>query len=169
MSCHRHQWLTLSGALVLVGCTLTPQKVSIHDPRIQPLLRAASTFNRAAYGFTPIPMTGDVFLELGPWAKYDAMLHIYGKTSRTIAFRKRANGYAWIGEQETFKGPKRYETPDGTFNEQIDLTYEIEEVAISGGPLNRLYVNYSGDDSRLSGRYPLSLDDVRPILAEWGY
>jgi hypothetical protein len=132
-------------------------------------LRAASTFNRAAYGFTPIPITGDVMLELSPWAKYDAMLHIGGKTSRTIAFRKRANGDAWIGEQEIFRGPKRYESPDGTFNEEVCLTYEIEEVSISGGPLNRLYVTYAGEGQRLAGRGVLSLDDVRPILAEWAY
>jgi hypothetical protein len=167
---YRNSWLALSGSLILVGCTFTPQTVSIHDPRVLPLLRAASTFNRAAYGFTPLPIAGDVQLELNtPWESYDAMLHIYGKTSRTIAFRKRANGYAWIGEQETFEGPKRFESPDGTFNEEIVLTYEIEPVSISGGSLDRLYVSYAGDDPRLVSRGTLTLADVRPILAEWGY
>ena len=64
------------------------------------------------------------------------MLHIVSKTYRTIAFRKDALAYRWIGEQETFSGPHKYTTVDGTFNEEIVLTYEVEH--LSGVPLNRL-------------------------------
>ncbi len=62
------------------------------------------------------------------------MLHIASRTYRTIAFRRDGQGYRWIGEQETFTGPHKYTTVDGTFNEEIVLTYEVEHV--SGPPLN---------------------------------
>ena len=42
------------------------------------------------------------------------MLHLGGKTIRTIAFRKNAAGFLWIGEQEVFEGPKMYKSVDGT-------------------------------------------------------
>ena len=93
------------------------------------------------------------------------MLHLEGRTKRTIAFRKNTSGYSWIGEQEIFQGPKMYKTVDGTFHEEVTLTLEKEHV--SGVPLNRLNVSYMGEDSRLAGRVGLSLSDVRPILKEW--
>ena len=95
------------------------------------------------------------------------MLHIYSKTSRTIAFRKASNGYRWIGDQEIFQGPKEYKTVDGTLREQVTFTYEVESV--SGFPTNRLNIAYSGQDSRLATRSSLALGDVKPILREWGY
>lgn len=95
------------------------------------------------------------------------MLHIYSKTSRTIAFRKTKDGYRWIGDQEIFEGPKEFKTPDGISHEILCLTYEIEPM--SGHALNGLTIDYAGEDPRL--RYPrkLALADVKPILKEWGY
>ncbi len=95
------------------------------------------------------------------------MLHLGGKTSRTIAFRKNTSDYFWIGEQEIFEGPKMYKSVDGTFHEEVTLTFEKEHV--SGVPLNELNVSYRGEDPRLAGRVNLSLSDVKPILKEWGY
>lgn len=95
------------------------------------------------------------------------MLHIYSRTSRTIAFRRDENGYRWIGEQEIFEGRKEYMSADGTFKEQICLNYEVEH--ISGFPLNTLSIVYSGEDKRLAARNELTLSDVLPILKEWGY
>jgi hypothetical protein len=160
-------WLTLVVALVIAGCGIFPEKAATDDPRVRPLLKAASAFDRSQYGFSPLPTSGYVHLESRPRAGYDAMLHLSGKTSRTIAFRKKADGYSWIGEQEIFQGPKEYKTVDGTFKEQISLTYEIEKV--SGYPLNRLDVTYNGEDPRLAWPRQLSLGDVKPILKEWGY
>ena len=138
------------------------------DPRIQPLLQAAASFDRTSFGFTPIPQAAQVYYESRPTEKYDAMLHIDGTTSRTIAFRKTPDGtFHWIGEQEIFQGPKQYTTVDGTFYEQICLTYDIEPV--SGYPRNELGVSYSGEDSRLQNKLKLTLDDVRPVLKEWGF
>jgi hypothetical protein len=95
------------------------------------------------------------------------MLHITTKTVRTIAFRKENGNYVWVGEQESFEGPKKYKTVDGVFNEAVVLTYETQ--SISGYPLNQLNVTYRGEDSRLAGRNNLTLAAVKPILKEWGY
>ncbi len=66
-----------------------------------------------------------------------------------------------------FVGPKIYKSVDGTFHEEVTLTFEKEHV--SGVPLSKLNVSYMGEDSRLAGRVDLSLRDVRLILKEWGY
>ena len=98
------------------------------------------------------------------------MLHVDGKTSRTIAFRRRGNSYEWIGEQETFEGPNRYDSPDGMFHEAITITFET--VPVSGAQLNRVYITYRGNDpllTELDTRQELSLDTVGPVLAKWGY
>lgn len=155
--------LTLS----VTGCHLIPRSVAMDDPRIQPLLKAAAKFDRTAYGFTPIPNNAEVRWESRPTSTYDAMLHISGKTSRTIAFRKAGSGYRWIGDQETFEGPRMYKTIDGTFHEGFTFTYEIESV--SGFPTDRLNITYSGEDSRFLDPKHLTLVDVRPVLHEWGY
>jgi hypothetical protein len=162
-------WLILVASLTLLGCGIFPEKVAIDDARVKPLLVAAAAFNRSQYGFTPLPTSGYVHLESRPRAGYDAMLHISGKTSRTITFRrdKSANGYIWIGEQEIFEGPKDYKSVDGTYKENICLTYEIEN--LSGASLNRLNITYTGDDPRLADREAITLTDLKPILKEWGY
>lgn len=158
--------LLLFLAILLVGCDRFPQKVAMSDPRIQPLLKAASSFDRDTYGFTPIPASAEVRFESHPTQRYDAMLHIESKTSRTIAFRKAGDGYKWIGEQEIFQGPKKYKTVDGTFYEQVTLTYDTE--TISGYPRNQLNVTYSGEDPRLEFPKKLTLAIVKPVLKEWG-
>jgi hypothetical protein len=84
--------------LLLTCCGLIPEKVSLDDPKVQPLLMAAAKFDRIAHGFSPIPRVGDVRLELATGRPYDAMLHIYTKTSKTIAFKKSGNEYVWIAE-----------------------------------------------------------------------
>ncbi len=159
--------LKLVLAFLVAGCGVFPENVSVSDPRVQSLLKAAAAFDRASYGFSPLPTSGRVGLESKSRSGYDAMLHLGGKTSRTIAFRKNISGYFWIGEQEILEGPKMYKTVDGTFHEHLTLTFEREHV--SGVPLNRLNVSYWGEDPRLVGRVDLSLGEVKPILTEWGY
>jgi hypothetical protein len=162
------KWLILWCSIVaLLGCDIVPRKVAIDDSRIQPLLAAAASFQRTAYGFTPIPKQALVRWESRPTTRYDAMLHIEGKTSRTISFKKEGSSYRWTGEQEIFEGPNKYKTEDGTFNEQVTLTFEIESV--SGFPLNRLNVSYRGENPRFSERSNLTLADVTPLLKQWGY
>ena len=151
---------------VVAGCGFMPKRLLLSDPRVIPMIQATTSFDRAAYGFTPIPTNGYVFLESRPTKNYDAMLHFYGDTSRTIAFRKIPSGYKWIEEQEIFTGPNLYTNVDGVFHEQICLTFGIE--SSSGYSTNKLHVEYWGDDSRLTAnRYALTLTRVRPILQEW--
>lgn len=155
---------------LLASCGRIPRTVTMNDPQVQRLVKAAQSFDRTSYGFSPIPTQADVRdvrLELGSTGRYDAMLHITTKTVRTIAFRKENGSYVWVGDQETFEGPNKYTTVDGTFNEAITLTYETQ--SISGYPLNQLNVTYRGEDARLAGRNNLTLAVVKPILKEWGY
>jgi hypothetical protein len=159
-------FLFILAIIGLIGCGFVPEKTSLTDPRVIPMIQAAATFDRATYGFTPIPTNGFVYLEGHSRAGYDAMLHFNGDTSRTIAFQKIPTGYKWIEEQEIFTGPNLYTNVDGIFHEEICLTYGIRSV--SGYSTNKLHVEYWGDDSRLaSNRYDLTLSQIKPILAEW--
>lgn len=147
--------------LLLAACGVVPEKVKADDPRLKPLFDAMAAVDRASMGFTPIPTDAELRLESRPRGGYDAMLHVDGVTSRTIAFRRTGDGYEWIGEQEIHRGPKTHTTVDGTFPETITIT--VERVPISGGTR----ITYSGEDPRLAGRGGLTLADVRPVLAEW--
>jgi hypothetical protein len=153
-----------------IGCGFIPERVSLDDPRVVQLLSALRTIDRASLGFTPIDPNAKLTLETRPRGGYDAMLHVDGKTRRTIAFRHRGDTYEWIGEQEIFEGPDEYDSADGKFHEAITITYET--VGITGVPLNRVYVDYRGNDPRLTDsatRRELSLAGVKPTLTKWGY
>src|SRR5215471_758358 len=108
----------------VASCGLIPEKVSINDPRIKPMLEAIARADRKVHGFTPVTGDATIRVELRARAGYDAMLHVDGKTSRTIAFKSVGAGYEWIGEQEIFRGPRTYKTPDGEFQETITLNYD---------------------------------------------
>jgi len=163
---HRQRsFLAAFVTLSLASCSFFPEKVSWNDTRLAPMLKAIDAVDRSSLGFTSIDRTSTVRLENRPRAGYDAMLHINGHTSRTIAFRKTPEGYKWIHEQETYSGPRTYTTVDGTFHEQIVVTYGTE--AVSGHAPNKLHVQYFGEDSRLTENRSLALEQVRPIIAEW--
>jgi hypothetical protein len=151
----------------MVACHLLPEKVTTDDPRVKAMFDAMAKVDRKALGFTPISRDASIRLEQGQRSGYDAMLHIDGKTSRTVAFRSVGSGYEWIGEQETFEGPRKYKTVDGEFQEEIVLNYD--KAPISGFPINELSVTYHGDDPALDWPVHLSLEAVRPILTRWGY
>ena len=157
---------TLISLALLAGCGFTPQKQPYADPQVQQLLRATEGASTNRFGFTPVSTNADIRLEKSSGA-YDRMLHIYGRTSRTIAFRKQGDGFTWIGEQEIYKGPKQYTTVDGTFFEEICLTYELQRVAHY--KLNQLNISYSGEDVRVAHKEDLTLQTILPILKEWGY
>lgn len=151
-------------AAFLCSCGLVPEKVRYDDPKLQPFWKALESVDRTSLGFTPISKTADIRLEHAR-RNYDAMLHIYETTSRTIAFRKVGDGYKWIHEQEGHTGPKKYKTVDGTLDEKLVITYETENV--SGVPLNEISIRYFGEDPRLSHRRDLTLDYIRPIIEQW--
>src|SRR5678816_3307218 len=136
----------------LLGCGVVPEKVSLTDPRLVPMLRAIAVVDREVLGFTPISPNSDVRLESRPRDGYDAMLHIYANTRRTIAFRKDKDGYRWIGEQEIHKGPKTYNTPDGP-SQRRDC--DFIRTGASGGDWSAVtagHVRYHGEDTRLAHR-----------------
>lgn len=99
-------------------------------------------------GFTPIARDADIRLEWARRRSYDAMLHVYGKTSRTVGSKRTNNGYEWIGEQEIFEAPRKYHSVDGTFNETITINYD--RVPISGFPINTIAVHYHGEEPELA-------------------
>lgn len=93
------------------------------------------------------------------------MLHIYGETHRTIAFKK-GDSYLWIGEPEVHYGPKNYVDANGaTFQEHLAVGYQTEPM--DGSPINQVYVNYFGEDSRLAGHHDLTLIESKPVLDSW--
>ena len=169
----------LLALLCEAGCGVLPERVSFDDPRLKPMFAGMTRVDRRAMGFTAIERAAEIRIEwptptfnaimhLGP-KPYDVMLHVAGKTSRTIAFKLTNAGYEWIGEQETFEGPHTYDSVDGTFHEAITITYD--RVRISGYPINTVSIRYRGEDPGLASLDDrnLSLQEVRPWLKRWGY
>jgi len=90
-------------ALLLAGCGGIPRKAGMDDPEVQTLLKAAASFDRVSYGFSPIPSAADVRLETRPTSQYDAMLHITAKTSRTKRFEKRMASTSGSANKRVFR------------------------------------------------------------------
>ena len=159
----------------LSGCDTG--KVSLSDPQLAPMLKAIAAVDRAALGLTPIPTNAEVHLYSRSDARYDAMLIIfdtpalYAGVHRNIEFRKTATGYKWLREFETHPGPMTFKQLGNTdhqlhtAHEEISIIYDT--TGISGVTPNKLHVYYHGPDSRIVSGKDLSLDNVRPFLAEW--
>lgn len=161
------EWVAIAIlAVTTAGCDHGPfpEKVLLSDPKVQPFLEAVAQVDRTSLGFTPLTTNSQFKLEFASSREYDAMLHVYGETSRTISFRKTKSGYRWTGEQEVYQGPKWYQTADGTFREFMVIEYQTER--INGIPTNQLHIRYTGNDTDLIER-ELTLADVRPIIAKW--
>ena len=135
------------------------------------MLQAMAAVDRAALGFTPLPTNAVVHLDRRSGARYDAILIIFDTPARyhgvyrNIEFGKTATGYKWLREFETHPGPRTFNQSGHTAHEEISITYDT--TGISGVRPNKLYVHYNGFDSRIADREDLTLDEVRPILAEW--
>lgn len=155
-------------SLILVSCGLIPRKVDYNNPELEKYWTAIKKVERKAMGFSEIEKDSKIALEEESFMEkpYDKMLHVYGSTSRTIAFGQLKNGdLKWIGEQEIYKGPNTYSTPDGEFNEQIVLTYELHP--ISGHEINKLNISYYGENSELVKQGNLTLEIVKPYMEKW--
>jgi hypothetical protein len=157
--------------LFLSGCDFGTGKVSLSDPRLAPMLQAIAAVDRVALGFTPIPTNAEVHLDSRSDARYDAMLIIFDTPARyfgvyrNIEFRKTATGYKWLREFETHPGPMTLKQSGHNAHEEISIVYDT--TGISGVTPNKLHIHYNGFDSRIADRKDLTLDEVRPILAEW--
>lgn len=164
-------WL-LTAILIIgssIGCGPIPVEVSMDDTRVQALLESVSRGHRESCELSPIPKSAKkIELEMKAIGQYDAMLHIYAKTARTISFRRNKDeGYEWIAEQEVFQGPKQYTSNDGSFFEEIVLDCALPKSSEDAVP--RFQISYHGDDPRLARQSELTLSDVKPTLTEWGY
>ena len=162
--------LVIAGA-ILALTTSCMRTVQMGDSALKPFASMYSV-DRAGYGFTPLPKSGPVSIEgRSTHGGYDAMLHFGGKASRTIAFRWNGKDYQWLGEQESFEGPRMWDTPDGSFHEQVVITYYKQAVP---GEYQGLTIKYSGPDENLMmprprPNYSLTLSEVNPMLEKWGY
>jgi hypothetical protein len=157
---------------VILVCTLAfsscmPQPVNYHDEELIPYLQAIKKVQklRDSCGFTPVSVKAKISLE-GKSESYDAMLHVYQNiSSRTIAFKEDNGKYVWIGEQETFTGPKSYETVDGNFKETLTLNYETQN--ISGHRTDTLDVQYGGPDNLCSYPCAIPISDIKSLIKTW--
>jgi len=155
----------LSAVLAVGACGFVSERMAIDDPRLSPVFAAIKNVDRTAMGFTDISRDAELRMEWRPRARYDAVLHVYGNTSRTIAFARNSTGWEWIGEQEIVKGPRTYRSPDGVLNESITITYETRQ--ISGVPSRTVYIAYAGEDAELTAAQHLTLARIRPTLDRW--
>ncbi len=136
---------------------------------MKPYQEAALRSIRVDLGFTPLPSSGPVQIEI-PRSKahYDAMLHIeQGSVSRTVAFLVRDGLPVWSGEQEIHYSQRQFETVDGTVREQLVISYST--VKGSGTPMGG-YVDYWGPDSALQQRanqHQLSVADAKRLWEAW--
>ncbi len=135
------------------------------------MLQAIAAVDRGTLGFTPIPTNAEVHLYSRSDARYDAMVIIfdtparYGGVYRNIEFRKTATGYKWLREFEFHPGPMTFNQSGHVAHEYISITYDT--TGISGVTPNKLRVHYEGPDRRFVRRSELTLDEAKPILAEW--
>ncbi len=153
--------------LLAFGCGRSEsyKGISLADPRLAEFSELHN-IDRQNLGLPPLPAAADVRVERTGGGAYDIMLHIYASPQqRTIAFRRVGNSLEWIHEQALVQGPRLHTTPDGTFHEQIVLTYETQRV--SHYRLNQLNVSYLGPDPVLSARNDMTLADVAPTLKLW--
>jgi hypothetical protein len=141
------------------------------------LLRARDPVDWASLGFTAVDQEAEFKLVTHAQPGFDAMLSVDGRTERMIAFRRRPSGFEWIGEQESFQGPGTFQSADGTFPEEIVITYTKDRLWASGIPLDKPHIEYHGNDARLTDpswpgwphRRGLSIEAVKPVLAGWGF
>lgn len=152
-------------AITFSSCWLKP--INYNDRELVPYLAAIAKAKqlRDSLGFSAVSEKAKITLEKNGDG-YDAMLHVYQSiSSRTIAFKRVGSGYIWIGEQEIFTGPRKFDTPDGELNETITLNYEVEP--ISGYPLNKLSLIYDGPDSSYTPPNVLSISESHKIIKRW--
>ena len=158
-------------SLACVRCDILeidgPYWIRMDDPKLKPMLEAAARSNRETYGFSPLPVTGDVHVEEAEVKEdgYDVMLHLSrGHVSRTVDFVREGTGYRWIGEQEVHEGPRVVEGIDGNYREIISMTFSDRS---RSGVSQGLYINYHGPDSSLRMRNRLTHEDLRRTLEAW--
>ncbi len=137
------------------------------DESIKPFLQAINQSNRLSYGFLPLPVDAQVMIydygsevNVAVFSGSKVFVNQYenwecGDTEWDISLVKVDNVLKWTGESEYHVGPNRYEG--------ITITYYTNPKVVHP---NTLTVKYKGEDLRLK-EPNLTLEDIRPILAEW--
>jgi hypothetical protein len=157
--------------MFLTGCGSKTQTLSISDPRLAPMLQAIDASDRAALGFSSIRTNAVVHLDSRSSARCDAEIIVYdtpalyGDIYRNIEFRKTATGYQWIRELESHPGPKTFTQSGHTKHEEIYIAYDT--TGVMGITPNKLHIHYEGPGGQFANGKELTLDQVRPVLAEW--
>ena len=132
--------------------------------------------DRSSMGFSSIPSNAVVYLINRPRGR-DADIRIFDTEAlyediyRYVGFRQTATGYVWECEVEVHPGPRTFKQGGHTAHEEINLMYDATWGL--GLTPNKVHVRYHGPFDLLSGeRFPngrdLSLDEVRPVLQDWG-
>ena len=101
--------ISFIGTITIIGLMIygfSPKKIVYSDPELAPLWKAVEEVKRVELGFTPVLKDSEIRIERTNGRAYDVMLHIYHLTSRTIAFKKKGDGFIWIGDQD---GLQRYD------------------------------------------------------------
>lgn len=161
---HLRGWFLVGfSSLVLLGCS---HQVPIDDPSLKPFANMYLV-DRAQYGFSPLPKNAKVHIEKHPKCYrdcgYDALVHIYGKPSRYVSFKKENGNYKWVGEQEVCSGPREFRTVNGRFNEYLVITYAQDEA----GQLDGLHISYRSPEDPM-GLKQLSVAEAKRTLKALG-
>ena len=168
------RWLAIVAFSVLGGCSFLQwaggiTTAQMGSAEVQPYLAAAAASPRVAMGFSPLPTSGPVGIELPRYEKdYDVMLHLgAGNVSRTVTFLTRNGRLEWIGEQEIHRGPRTYDSVDGTSSEAVVLSCSLE--ARSGAPKG-CYASYDGpntDTDRQIRFFDVTVVEAQRIWEAW--
>jgi hypothetical protein len=145
---------------VVRGELYWPRCTTVDDETMLPFINAREAAGAEQYGFTPLEPDARVEIHriAGDKAAHDVVLHIYGSTSRTIAYKEVGDSFVWLGEQEIHRGPGEFLSEGFKRKEEIVITYET--VYLSGAPPNQVYVTYTGENPThgnrvlVGGEYP---------------
>lgn len=165
------QLLFMIPFVVLTGCNFRTQTFLLSDPQLVPILQAMAASDRASRGFAAIPTNAMVYLNSHPNARRDGEMLVFDSPARydgiyrNIEFRKMTTGYKWLREFEHQPGPRTFTQSGHTTHEYIFICFDTD--GSSGSVPGKLDVSYTGPDNRLALRKDLTLEKVRPILAEW--
>jgi len=158
-------------SLLIYGCSSAT--TTLDKRQLTPYLKAiaAAQHLRDSLGFTPIADSAKIILE-GKGHNYDAMLHITQQnSSKNIAFKQHGKTFEWIGEQETFSGPRYIKTTEGEIKESITLSYQ----KVTYMPLSPNYLTavYNTPDSTRGASKISRMPNIMPereakaLIKEW--
>ena len=164
--------MVLLGIQLACGCLRQNQFKTLHlpDPKLSPFLSALPK-DREQLGFPPIPERGKVRIEKvfcsdGTKGHNQITLTFKKYYSWYIQFSQRGESYEYIYEQHFFMGPHRFQGEDSEEQERVEMYY-LKHPTFQKGP--SLLIVYFGDRPEYGKKFNCTLEDVRPLLIEWGY